>query len=131
MAYFIRIDDPKRFRLDLLEDSKQLIGNLRAAYALLQLRAEKRKLLESLRDEVKEIGLLITELDKLLPEKQLREEAAALERQEALAQKKKGTAKKKASGKKKAEEKKEEPLDDEQRLTSALDAIERKLATLK
>lgn len=131
MAYFIRIDDPKRFRLDLLEDSKQIIGNLRAVHALLQLRKAKREALESLRDSVKEMGLLITELDKLLPEKQLRQEVAALERQEALEQKK-APVKKKVVGRKKAEEpKKVAPLDDEQRLASALDAIERKLSTLK
>lgn len=136
MAYFVRIEDPKKFRLDLLEDSKKVIGNLQAVRSVLYVRQQKRQALESLRDQIKEIGLLITELDKMLPEKQLRQEAAAAQRSKELANEsskssKKRSTKKKAKKDDPSPKEEPQPVDEEDKLAQALGAIERKLASLK
>ncbi len=131
MAYFVRIEDPKQFRLDILEDSKVVIGNLQAVRNVLFVREKKRELLDSLQDQVKEIGLLITEFDKLLPDKQLREEAAAKERSRNLTLKETPASKTKKKTPQKKVVATEKVVDEKDRLADALSSIERKLAALK
>ncbi len=154
MGYYVKIDKPREFRRDVLESSKKLITCLHAYRNVLVLRQKKRELFLTLQQDIKELSLLISKLDKMLPEKQLRQEAMrqlkAKERAKKKAEeaknmtsakkkgsttKKKGAVKKKSNTAKKTEEKKKapepkKPLTEIDRLNHTLADIESKLANL-
>lgn len=111
MAYYVKIDDPKAFRREVLESSRKTIGCLQSLRDVLYIRKRKREYLLLLQKQVKEIDLLLAQLEKSLPEKQLREEAleelrqAKLEKQRLdveSAKSKKGSSVGKSSAKKKS-----------------------------
>ncbi len=155
MTYFVKIDNPKGFRRDILVTSKQVINSLQANRNVLAIRDKKKLLLNDLQEQVKELVLLMSKLDELLPDKQLREEALRRQKEEeAKARAKKSKSKsssgkddkdaKKAGGKdqkagvgakkktaSKLLDKKPAPLDKTAALDDALAKIEQKLASLK
>lgn len=126
MAYFVKIDDPREFRRDLLESSRQIIGCLQANRAVLRIREQKRALLKDLQTDMKELALLITELDKLMPDKHLRDEVVAREAPVTVAKKKSS----KRKGREPVEDAEPAPDDDVAKLNEALAKIERKLSSL-
>ena len=84
MTYYVKMSNPREFRRDILESSKKVIGCLQANRNVLEIRQQKRALLEQLQQQVKELALLINKLDEILPDKQLREEAIQEAHQEQL-----------------------------------------------
>lgn len=75
MAYYVRIEKPREFRRDVLESSKKVISCLQRYRQVTLIREQKKELMVKLQTELKEIALLIKELDKIMPEKQLRQDA--------------------------------------------------------
>lgn len=75
MAYYIRIEKPREFRRDVLESSKKVISCLQRYRQVSLIREQKKEFMIKLQTELKEIALLIKELDKIMPEKQLRQDA--------------------------------------------------------
>lgn len=150
MTYYVKIDNPKGFRRDVLVTSKQVINSLQASRNVLAVREKKKELLKSLQDQVKEIVLLTSKLDEILPDKELREEALRREKEEeekkARARKDKNKGKspskkaskddkpakggKKKSSSKKASSPKSAPKSTPEALDDALAKIEQKLASL-
>lgn len=84
MAYFVKIDNPKGFRRDILVTSKQVINSLQANRNVLAIREKKKLLLKDLQLQIKELVLLTSKLDELLPDKQLREEALRRQKEEEM-----------------------------------------------
>ncbi len=157
MTYYVRIEKPREFRRDLLESSKKIIECLHTYRSIQQIRARKRVLIKTLQEEVKELTLLMTNLDKIMPEKQLRQEAMRelkakqKKKREKKETKKEQEGKKKKTNKKTATEEKEKqekttktsneqkenkkeepkkPLTEVDRLNHTLEEIEKKLANL-
>ena len=75
MTYYVRIDDPRAFRRHILESSKQVIGSLQANRKVQDIRKRKREALDAIRQDMKEITMMVSKLDELLPQKELRDEA--------------------------------------------------------
>ncbi|MBW2983120.1 hypothetical protein KY327_02355 [Candidatus Woesearchaeota archaeon] len=75
MTYYVRIDDPQAFRKSILESSKQVIGSLQANRKVQDIRRRKREALDAIREDMKEIALMVSKLNDLLPQKELRDEA--------------------------------------------------------
>ncbi len=138
MTYYIKIEKPIEFRRDILESSKKIVASLQDFRNVMFIREKKKKLLEELKIELKEINLLITNLNKLLPEKQLREEALRNLKKKKVAEKvsKTKASKKNVSKKKEVVEEKTPPkpkpkvASETDKLDSALANIEKKLANL-
>lgn len=65
--YFVRIDDGKNVRKELLESSKFCIQVLKQDHHLVELRESKRKLVAKVRTDMKELVFLLGELEKVLP----------------------------------------------------------------
>jgi len=147
MTYYVKIDNPKAFRRDILVTSKQVINSLQASRKVLAIRERKKELLKDLQGQIKELALLTAKLDGVLPDKQLREDALRRQREEEEAKKeKKKKAKAKASAKKgekkddkakkgakkKSAKKKtaSKPKSTPEALDAALAKIEEKLASL-
>lgn len=82
MTYYVKMNNPREFRRDILESSKKVIGCLQANRNVLEVRQRKRDLLDQLQQQVKELALLVGKLDEILPDKQLREEAIQEAREE-------------------------------------------------
>lgn len=144
MAYYVRIEKPRQFRRDILEASKVVITNLQSYKSVQAIREKKLSYLVSLQKEVKEIRLLYSKLNKILPEKQLREEAlkekvlspkAAVEKIEKQSARKKKNGAKKAASKKKVkvvkEEEKKPKVSEVDKLADTLSDIERRLSNLQ
>ncbi len=124
MAYYVKIEKPKELRKDLLLGSKELIEGLKRYHKIILLREERKKKTETLQNELKEIRLLLTRINKLLPEKQILQE----ERKKETKPRKQTTSR---TRKKEASEKKEEkPLTEQDRLDHTLAMIEKKIKKL-
>ena len=65
--YFVKVDDGKELRRQLLEGSKLSIGIIKQEFAIKEMRARKEQLLEKVRDDLKELLFLIGTLEKELP----------------------------------------------------------------
>jgi hypothetical protein len=81
MTYFVRIEDAPALRRRLLETSKVTIEVLKGYERILDLRDEKKELVGELQRVTSELHLLRSELERLLPEKSLREIAMYLPKQ--------------------------------------------------
>lgn len=66
--YFIRIEDSKELRRNLLQSSKLDIQILKQEHDIKRIRQEKHLLLGELRTKLKEITFLLTELEQHMPE---------------------------------------------------------------
>ena len=128
MAYYVRMTDPRGFRRDLLESSKKVIGCLQANRNVLEIRARKRELLESLQGQVKELSLLVAKLDEVLPDKELREEA--IQEAHARVQEKPQAPSVPAPDKDALPSVSASPAGEEEALSRALSSIENKLREL-
>lgn len=129
MGYFLRINDSVILRRRILESSKDIIHTLKGYHRVLDIRDEKRELAEQLQGTLAELQKEIGLLEKILPEKSLKEVEEFLPKRSAP--KKKATKKK---GKKKASKKKEgpeeKPMTELERLEGALSNIEDRLSRL-
>ena len=65
--FFVRIDNPAIFRKNLLLASKLTLGVLKQSYSLNHLRETKIELVELIRNEVKELKVLVQNLYDLMP----------------------------------------------------------------
>jgi len=139
MGFYVKIEKPREFRRDVLEGSKKIITCLQSYRQLLAVREQKNALLNQLRNDMKELGLLISKLDKLLPEKHLREEALAKKKvvkKKATTREKKTTTKKTRVKKNDQKKSKEEQqpvtsVSEVDKLNQALASIEEKLSQLR
>ena len=117
--FYVGLQRPKELRRNILETSRSTLHALKHFYALGELRQEKLELLNQLKNEVKELNLLMGKLDSALPEHEVIK---------AKPQKKKTPSKK---GKKKAAKKKSKPKKSHmQKLQDSLMDIENKLKNI-
>lgn len=134
MSYFVRVSDASTVRRRILESSKDVLHVLKGYHRLLDIRDQKKETAEELRRVLAELSRLVERLDKLLPERSLKEIEEFLPKQKHA---KKGAKKGKAPAPKKepvslpklSEPKKKAPSELE-RLESALASIEERLGRL-
>ena len=120
--YFVKVDDGKELRKQLLEGSKLSIGIIKQEFAIKETRARKEQLLDKIRDDIKELHFLVGTLEKELPvltKKELNEMAP-----------KKIVPVHPAAKKEAAPEPEPERLSKLQRLESSLEMIEKRLNKL-
>ena len=130
--HFVKVDDGKEVRRNLLESSKICIQILKSEHKVAQIREQKAALITEVRGGLKELNFLLNTLEKDLPvltKKEL-EEMCPPPPKEPKPKKTavKKAAKKKSSGKKKAEPPKK--VSKAERLEKSLDLIERRLQKL-
>jgi hypothetical protein len=65
--YFIRIDNAKDLRRKVLESSKGSLHILRRYQELLKIRGEKQTLMKSLRNDLKELTVLVNVIEDSMP----------------------------------------------------------------
>ncbi len=65
--FYVRLDDSKDVRRTLLETSKAAIHCLRSYQDLVRVRGEKAAALDALRREMRELTMMLNQLDKMLP----------------------------------------------------------------
>lgn len=126
--YFVKVDDGKELRRQLLESSKLSIHIIKQEYSIKEMRARKSQLMDKVRDDIKELTFLVGSLEKELPvltKKELSE--IAPKRPEQPIMKKAEKAAKPASQEHKPESKEYSKL---RRLESSLEMIEKRLSNL-
>lgn len=69
--YFVKVNDPTTHRVMLLETSKLVIGALKSYHRTLFLRKQKTAKVEQLKNQVKELLLLLQKVEELLPHEHL------------------------------------------------------------
>lgn len=67
-SFYIGIEDPRELRRNTLEASKSVIGALQKQQRILDIQTEKAVLKQKLKDDIKEIKMLFSNLEKILPE---------------------------------------------------------------
>lgn len=65
--YFVRVDEGKSVRRQLLESSKLCVYMLKQEHRLGEIRTHKRAIIKHIRNELKEITFLLGTLEKDLP----------------------------------------------------------------
>ena len=66
---FVGLKDPKEARRNLLESSKSVVASMQVYQKVIGIRAEKEGLKKKLKEDVKELKILLSHLEKLLPDK--------------------------------------------------------------
>lgn len=128
MSYHVRINDSTILRRRILESSKDIIHVLKGYHRVLDIRDEKRELAEKLQGVLSQLDADLIKLEKILPEKSLKEVEQYLPKQSP---KKKTTKKAVKKGKRPKKEKVEEkPVSELERLEGALSNIENRLSQL-
>lgn len=142
MSYFIKVEDSSGIRKRVLESTKETIMMLKRYQLLLELKSRKKEVVITLKKDIKELNLLILELQKIVPIESLKELQAYLpkHKKERVASKgKKGKAKAKAViedrelekiKEVKANKPKPKQLSEMEKLEKALDDIDAKLSQL-
>lgn len=128
--YFVKVDDGKELRRQLLESSKLSIHIIKQEYTIKEMRARKTQLMEKVRDDIKELTFLIGLLEKDLPvltKKELAEIAPKRPEQPILRKAQKAEPVKPVAQEQKPENKEYSKL---RRLESSLEMIEKRLSNL-
>lgn len=136
--YFVKVDDGKELRRQLLESSKLSIHLLKQEFSIKEIRARKLQLIESARKDLKEITFLIGRLEKDLPvltKKELEEIDPKAFKRPTAKKAKKGKAKKTAKNQPQPEPvpqktKESEHLSKLERLERSLKMVEGRLNEL-
>jgi hypothetical protein len=136
-TYFIKFEDASDLRRRLLESSKAGLHVLRSYQEMQQVRGEKLTQMNLLRQQLREVNLLLNRLEGLLPS--LSEQDLALIRQQhaqpiTVQQKMKLAQKEKMKPSAKdapAPKPVPRPKDPNERIASAIAEIERRLGTLQ
>ncbi len=130
---FIRLNNPGLVRKNILESSKLILTMLKQDYRVKQLREIKQAKINELSQQLKELGILVQKIEELMPQytkadlKKLlpdmpviRKPAPSLSKQEKLEIKES----------EKPEPKQPEPVSDMDRISKALEDVQKKLQTL-
>jgi hypothetical protein len=126
---YVCVRAPKTLRRNILESSKNTLFILKQVYTIKQLRESKHEVMEKIDEELKELKILIQKIDDLMP-KYNKDELKKLI-PDANAKRKQMLKKEHADAKTKEEHRaKQEPSSDVDKLTMALDAIQKKLQSL-
>ncbi|HJX06105.1 MAG TPA: hypothetical protein VJ461_05320 [Candidatus Nanoarchaeia archaeon] len=129
--FFVCVQNPKNFRRNLLESSKNTLFILKQIYTVKQIRETKHEIMDKVVDELKELKILAQKIDELMPQ-HTREELKKLVPE--IEFKKKSAPRKEKSLLKEKEELAQQiqaqPGSDMERLASALSDIEKKLQNL-
>lgn len=67
-SFYVGIKNSKELRRNLLEASKSVINSMQKQQRVTQIRLEKNRLNAKLREDVKELKMLFSKLEKTLPE---------------------------------------------------------------
>jgi len=118
--FFQRIENPNKFRREILESSKLVIENLKTQQKINNIRVKKAERQKEIKVLFKEITLLINKIEEFFPSEKISVE---------LEGDKKKQAKDKKKNAKKKEEKKVE-ISELTKLENKLEEIESKLKTL-
>jgi hypothetical protein len=131
MSYHVKINDSTLLRRRILESSKDIIHVLKGYHRVLDIRDEKRELAEKLQGVLTELDAEMAKLEKILPEKSLKEVEQYLPKKPTPPKK---TTKKSKKAAKKTSKKKaavvEKPVSELERLEGALSNIEQRLSQL-
>jgi parvulin-like peptidyl-prolyl isomerase len=127
--FYVCVKAPKTLRRSILESSKDTLFILKQVYTIRQIRDAKHQVMAEVDDELKELKILIQKIDDLMP-KYNKDELKKLI-PDVSSKRKQFLKKEKAEAKVKEEHRaKQEPASEVDKLTMALDAIQKKLQNL-
>lgn len=129
MTYFVKINDANGVRKHILQGSKEIIQSLKGYQHLLDIREEKKEVVQDLQHTYADIVDLVSKLEGLLPEKSLKEVEEFLPKEEPKAKKSKTSSKKKVVAETPKPEPKA-PMNEMERLNRALSQIDERLKHL-
>ncbi len=75
MTYFAKIGRPKELRISILEAAKDTIGCIALQKKINSIREEKKKLADEVKEGLRKISGVCTQLEQYLPHKELKKEA--------------------------------------------------------
>jgi len=115
--FFVGIYDPLDVRRNLLESSREILKSLKTFTDVSEIRKNKLKLYKKMKSVMEELNLLVTKLDKKLPESHLRKKIEKTVSSPVYVAKEKS--------------KKEGLVNELDKLESQLSEVERELSELK
>lgn len=74
--YYVGIKDSKEIRRSMLESSKLIVLSMQSHQKIAKIRKDKQNLKEKLREDAKELKMLFSRLEKLMPEHAFEDTAA-------------------------------------------------------
>lgn len=128
-AFFVKIKEPSDVKKNLLESLKDIVENLQRFEKFKNTRDEKLRNISKLREDVKELVKLNSQLKAALPETKLRFAAKKVKKKKHKHSKK--AAKKEAKKKIEKQVAKQRPVSELEKLETELSAIEGRLGSLK
>jgi hypothetical protein len=129
---FMRVNNPALIRKNLLESSKLVLTILKQTYRIKQIRELKQERISILSQEIKELKILIQKIEELMPQytkadlKKLLPDITLVKKPKPKPELSKAEAKQEE----KPEPKPAAPVSDMDRITKALEDVQRKLQTL-
>jgi len=69
--YFVCVKEPDQVRINLLESSKFILHTLRINQKITNIREKKISYIQELKNNIKELSLLLTKLESLMPHHEL------------------------------------------------------------
>ncbi len=135
-VFFVKVREPDEVKKNLLESLRDIVESMHRFEKFKEIRQEKLKNITKLREDVKELIKLHSNLKAALPESKLRVSLRPFKKKKQKVKKKKKTTKKEAKKIIKQLEKEErpreqKPISELEKLESELSAIEGRLSTLK
>ena len=130
---FMRINNPALIRKNILESSKLVLTILKQAYNIKQIRELKQEKINRLSQEIKELRILVEKIEELMPQYTKADLKKLLPEINLT---KKSTSDSSKSGKSEAKQQERQesiaaaPVSDMDRITKALDEVQKKLQTL-
>jgi hypothetical protein len=128
--FFMRIENPKLFRRNLLESSKEVLSILKQIYSIKRIREQKKELVTLMNKEIKEITLLFDKLEDALPKhskEELEKQFPQLKKEKPKPVKTENSSPKEEKKSQKKTSEKDSELD---KLSRALDDVQNRLNTL-
>jgi hypothetical protein len=132
---FMRLNNPNTFRKNLLESSKLTLIIIKQTYTIKQLRESKQEHILQISEKIKELKLLLQEIDELMP-KHSKDELKKLLPEMSMQKSKPDQKKDSKEANKEVKNVKEEnpqappPMSELDKLTQALDLVQKKLQKL-
>ncbi len=130
---FIRLNNPNLIRKNILESSKLILTILKQTYRIKQIREVKQAKISNLSDQIKELKILVQKIEELMPQYTKADLKKLLPDMPIT---KKSSSESSKSEKSEAKEdwdqepKSAAPISDMDRITKALEDVQRKLQTL-
>lgn len=127
MTYFVRLGDSNELRRTILEGGKELIEGLKGYELILELRDQKKEVVQDIQKVMNDLHELLTQLEDHLPAKSLKEVEQYLPKEKP----KISSSPKTVAVEKPKSSTKAPPISEAHKLNQTLALIEQRLSELK